>query len=316
MLLSNLKFILTRLWRYLNLYFLKPFDAVNDTLTSSLIHRLNWDGEVVELGSGDGEFSYVMHGGKFPLWYDRYLDTDLSKTDIFDTHIDGQLNIKKELKYPNLILAIDAKENHVKKIKEIRFAKDSIVSAYESLPLEDKSIDKIFYYTPHGLNDHNLAIDEAVRVLSPNGKMLILLYDSVFKESFLCKKYSLSIKNKALSDYFHKLDNGRFDEITNLSKTKEEWLNYFEEKNLKCLESHSGLSVTAWKFYDIQTRPILKPLIKFFNIFPNSIRTILKLVWMISIYPFLIIFYILFANDIIKFGKKNCYFSFELEKIN
>ena len=27
-----MNFILSRLWRYLNIYFLKPFDAVNDTL--------------------------------------------------------------------------------------------------------------------------------------------------------------------------------------------------------------------------------------------------------------------------------------------
>ena len=149
--MHKLIFILTRLWQYLSLYFLKPFDAINDTLTSSLIHRLDWDGEVVELGSGDGEFSYVMHGGTFPIWYDRYLDTDLSKNDIFDTHKDDKLTTTKVLNYPNITLSIDARENHVKKIKEIGFSKDAICSSYEDLPLDDESIEKIFYYTPHGL---------------------------------------------------------------------------------------------------------------------------------------------------------------------
>ena len=35
----NLIFVVTRLWRYLNIYFLKPFDAVNDTITSYLIYN-------------------------------------------------------------------------------------------------------------------------------------------------------------------------------------------------------------------------------------------------------------------------------------
>jgi len=315
MLLNKYIFILTRLWQYLSLYFLKPFDAINDTLTSSLIHRLDWNGEVVELGSGDGEFSYVMHGGTFPIWYDRYLDTDLSKNDIFDTHKDDKLTTTKVLKYPNLILSIDARENHVKKIKEIGFSKDAICASYENLPLDDESVEKIFYYTPHGLENHDNSIDEAIRVLKPKGKLLILLYDSVFKEAFLCHKYSQNIKNNFISKYFKKLDNGRYEEITNLSRTKEQWLEHFQSKGLKSSISHTGLSTTAWKFYDIQTRPILKILIRFFNLFPLWLRTILKISWMIILYPFLLLFYFLFSNEFIKIDKKNCYFSFELEKV-
>ena len=314
MILKNILFVFLRLWQYLSLYFLKPFDAINDTLTSSLIHRLDWDGEVVELGSGDGEFSYVMHGGTFPIWYDRYLDTDLSKNDIFDTHKDEKLTTTKVLAYPNIILSIDARENHVKKIKEIGFSKDAICSFYEKLPLEDESIEKIFYYTPHGLENHDKSIDEALRILKPKGKLLILLYDSVFKEAFLCHKYSKEIKNNFLSNYFKKLDNGRYSEITNLSRTKDEWVEYFKSKGLDVKVSHTGLSKTAWKFYDIQTRPILKPLIRLFNLPPLWLRAIIKIIWMILLYPLLLVFYFLFSNEFIKIDKNNCYFSFELEK--
>ena len=167
-------FILTRLWQYLSLYFLKPFDAINDTLTSSILYNLNWDCNIVELGSGDGEFSYVMHGGKFPLWYDRYLDTDLSKKDIFDTHTNGQINGLTKLSYPNIILSIDAKESHIKKIQEIGFSKNAKQSLYENLPLSSESVEKIFYYTPHGIKDHDVAINESLRILKKKGKMWCL----------------------------------------------------------------------------------------------------------------------------------------------
>ena len=98
--MSHWSFILSRLWNYLSLYFLKPFDAINDTLTASLISRLDWSGEFVEIGSGDGVFSYVMHGGTFPLWFDRYLMTDLTREDIYDTHRQNVLSGTRLLNSP------------------------------------------------------------------------------------------------------------------------------------------------------------------------------------------------------------------------
>ena len=116
----NLIFVVTRLWRYLNIYFLKPFDAVNDTLTSYLIfnnHSLK--NNYIELGSGDGMFSYIMCGGKFPLEFDRYLDVKLSQKDIFDVHKKNfllNLDVKKTIRP---LISIDSKKNHVIKIKQI-----------------------------------------------------------------------------------------------------------------------------------------------------------------------------------------------------
>ncbi|HDY87881.1 MAG TPA: methyltransferase domain-containing protein [bacterium] len=314
--MDRIIFAFTRLWRYLNLYFLKPFDAVNDTLTASLVSRFDWAGDFVELGSGDGEYIYVMHGGKFPLWFDRYLLTDLAKKDIYDTHESNVLKSTKKLNSPNILLAIDAKETHVKKIHEIGFARNAVVAEYEFLPIGDATVQKIFYYTPHGLKDHNRAIKEAYRILKKNGTLLILLYDTAFCGSFLCFNLSRKVRNNKMRRYFSKLDNGRYDEITNLAKSESEWEDFFIEKGFKTIRNHTGLSTIAWKVYDTQTRPFLKPLVRFFNFFSLPIRTFLKLSWMICWYPFLILFYILFANDFFPFSKKNCYFAFELEKVN
>ena len=78
-------FSLIRLWRYLNIYFLKPFDAVNDTITSDLLLKLHWSDNYMEIGSGDGMFSYIMHGNSFPIWFDRYLNVDLKRKNIFQS---------------------------------------------------------------------------------------------------------------------------------------------------------------------------------------------------------------------------------------
>ena len=309
----KIAFILSRLWRYLGLYFLKPNDAVNDTLTASLLYELDWNGSIVEIASGDGIFSYIMHGGIFPIWFDRYLITDLGKLDIYDTHQEEVLRPKKRLDTPLISLAIDAKDSHVKKVREIGFAKSCLVSPYENLPLASGSIEKIFYYIPHGLKDHELAMNEACRVLQKNGKLLILLYDYDVKYSFICYKLSCILPSW-IAKYFKSLDNGRYAEITNIARSTDDWEKFFEDRGLKVRKTLRGLSLFAWKVYDIQTRPILKTLIKIFNFFPMPIRTITKFLWMVAFYPYTIVFYILFSNQFIRFGKRDCYVAFELEK--
>ena len=311
--MSHWSFILSRLWNYLSLYFLKPFDAINDTLTASLISRLDWSGEFVEIGSGDGVFSYVMHGGTFPLWFDRYLMTDLTREDIYDTHRQNVLPGTKLLNSPIISKAIDAKQSHVAKIKEIGFAREAICSPYENLPLADESVEAIFYYTPHGLKNHNQAICEARRILKPGGRMLILLYNSTFKKSFLCHRLARFFPD-FLGHYFDRLDNGRYKEITNLSNSQQGWREFFASHGFSIQKYHAGLSSLAWKVYDIQTRPFFKILIRFFNLMPMHFRTFFKFVWMLFWFPVLVIFYILFSNEFLHISKINCYFAYELKK--
>ncbi len=311
--MKHLLFVLTRLWRYHSLYFLKPHDAVNDTLTSSLLHRLDWSGPVVEIGAGDGVFSYVMHGGSFPLWFDRYLLTDLSRQDIYDSHRADVLRPAVKLDSPDIELAIDAKDSHVRKIREIGFAKHCQVAAYEALPLPSASVSRIFYYTPHGLNDHEAAIREAARVLLPGGKMLILLYDSKFKPSFICHRLAQVLPG-TLAAYFFRMDNGRFDEITRLAKSPEEWQQFFERHGFDIEARHTGLSTFAWKAYDIQTRPLLKPLIRMFGILPGHARTVAKFLWMLACYPYLVAFYLLFSNEYFRIDRTNCYIAYQVRK--
>ena len=307
-------FTLTRLWRYLNIYFLKPFDAVNDTVTASLLHKLDWSGDFLEIGSGDGAFSYIMHGGSFPLSFDRYLQADMSlEGDVYDHHIEDAIAAKRVLTEPRIIWAVDRKLNHTKKIAEIGFVDQAIVAAYESLPYRDKQFDSIFFYTPHCLQSHSLAISEAYRVLKPGGMCLILVYNSAFNKDFLAYRLGM-MKNNRLGKYLLSLDAGRHDELTAMSRTNCEWKQYFWEVGFKSVRMEQGLSSLGWKVYDIQTRPILKLLIRAFNSLPGPIRTTVKLAWLLIIYPLILLFYMFASNRLIKLGDHDCYFAYELSK--
>jgi len=296
-----------RLWNYLNIYYLKPFDAVNDTITSDLLLKFNWKNNYLELGSGDGMFSFIMHGNSFPLWFDRYLNINLSDKNIFKSKLRYFPKFKNKYSIqPNC--SIDSKYHHIVSVNKIGFSKSSKLSNYENLKYKKKSEDLIFIYTPHGLKDYAKSLKNTLPILKKNGKIILLLNLKNVLNYFIC--YKLSRNNSV----FKKLDNGRYHETKKFSKSFTEWIDLFKKNNLKLKNFYTGLSPLTWMIYDIQTRPILKILIRFFNILPIYIRTLLKLIWMIAVYPLLLITY-LFGSSISQNKKtKNCYVAFELKR--
>ncbi len=68
---------------YLNLYYLKPFDAINDAANASSLRQFDWKQPICEIGTGDGVFSFIMQGGSCFLESDRY--------DHFNPKIDGDI---------------------------------------------------------------------------------------------------------------------------------------------------------------------------------------------------------------------------------
>ena len=308
------KFVISRLWNFLNIYFLKPHDAINDTITAFLLTQFDWSGDFLEIGSGDGMFGYIMHGGSFPLSYDRYKLVDQSKRDIYNTHSSGVLSTTKQLRFPNIFVALDPKEAHVRKIEEINFAKNVLQARYETMPFAGSSFDNVFIYTPHELKDFGAMLDEVCRITRQKGYVYILVYDAAFKRAFMCKRLSDIFKGK-LKDYFLKLDNGRFAELTGMAKSQNAWHGEFEARGLIVKNSCSGLSHLGWMAYDIQTRPILKPLIIFFGLLPDKARTCIKLVWLSLVFPYVLLALIVVFNFKKYHSTNNCYVAYQLQKL-
>ncbi len=302
---------LSRLWSYLNIYFLKPFDAVNDTITSDLLLKFKWKNNYFEIGSGDGMFSYVMHGNSFPIWFDRYLNVNTKKKNIFETNFNDYPNIKKKFKIRPKI-SLDAKNHHIISLNKLGFSQRNFLGNYENFKFKKNSQNLIFFYTPHGLKNYDKSIDNIKKILKKNGRILVLLNLIKVDDCFICYKLQKKLKGK-LKKYFYNLDNGRFKETKKLSKSFKIWKEFFINKDLKILNYNCGLSPFVWKIYDIQTRPILKFLISFFNFFPLKIRSVIKILWMLFFYPFLFLTY-LYGSNISKLYKDNCYVVFELKK--
>ncbi len=150
-------------------------------------------------------------------------------------------------------------------------------------------------------------------MLTKDGKLLILVYDNKFSNDFICYRIGKSLKG-FIGNYFKNLDAGRHKEITSMSRSKAEWRLLFDECGLAIENMQSGLSGFAWRVYDVQTRPILKPLINIFSLLPSYLRPVIKILWMSIVYPFLLLFYLMSSNRLIRLGEYDCYIAYQLRK--
>ena len=135
------------------------------------------------------------------------------------------------------------------------------------------------------------ALKKAFDILKPDGRMILLTYESCFKPFFICYRFSKIFKGN-LKRFFEILDNGRYNELTKLSRSSVKWEQFFVENNMYIEKMESGLSQFAWAVYDTQTRPFFRFFITLFNRLNPKLRTFIKICILFISYPFLLIFYI------------------------
>lgn len=280
------------------MYWLKPFDAVNDTANAMALLRFDWSRKpVLEIGGGDGVFSFIMHGGRFRFLDDRYAQADVNKSgDIYDVYkIEERLTISA---VPSLgyDVGVDLKLSHLQKSKETRMYRHLISSLPETLPLKKNIFGTVFLYTFHGLTDYEKSLREIRRVMRTDGNLLMIAVNSAVKENFACfnmHDYFQKIGFKELSHYFLALDGGRHAEIGGIfSKSLSEWKDLLRRSDFQIEEAYTQVSPFLWRIYDTQTRPFLKFLIRLNHRSKVlHLKGIFKVIWMCVWLPIIFLFY-------------------------
>lgn len=289
---------------YLEMYWLKPFDAINDTANAMAILQFDWSRRpILEIGGGDGAFSFIMHGGKFNFLNDRYDQVDITKPgDIYDFYQNSlslQINRKPLIHYD---VGVDLKLSHLLKGRETGlYLKDNLISAKpEKLPIKNNTFSAVFLYTFHGLTDYTDSLNEIARVIKRDGQLFMIAFNDIVKNNFICHKiqeYCAKRKWNFLSKYFSGLDGGRYQEIAEIfSNNINGWERLFNETGFQIQEVYTQISPLLWKIYDTQTRPFLKRLIRINWLLKKfHLKTAFKLIWLFLWFPILILFYLVFA---------------------
>jgi hypothetical protein len=287
--------------RYLQMYWLKPFDAVNDAANAWALRRFPWEPPILEVGGGDGVFSFVMHDGEFAPGDDRYGQVDLTLPgDIYDVYSDRRpLHVWRPAS-TRFRVGVDLKMSHLFKAAETGMY-DVLVSALpEQLPLIHGQVRTVFLYTFHGLTDYRAVFAEIRRVIAPDGALLMIGFNSTVRGAFVCQPLGVRLGRIGLgrlARYFQRLDGGRYAEIGGFAHSLQEWHEMFKEAGFRVTDVYNQVSPGAWRIYDFQSRPILRALIRL-NWFLESagIKVPLKRLWVACLLRVLLSFLLVWAK--------------------
>ncbi len=293
--------------RYLQVYWLKPFDAVNDAANAWALRQFPWEGPVLEVGGGDGVFSFIMHDGEFLFTDDRYDHSDPDRSgDIFDVYRRGFSLTTRRCASLSYEAGVDLKWTHVLKAKETKLYRSAIVSHPQFSPFVDKSFKTIFLYFPHGMIENGQILDysqtlkEIRRIIRSDGSLLMTAVNGIISNSFVCYPLCEFFRRNGfvrLSEYFRRLDAGRYQEISGFGKSRDQWVRLLENSGFKLTDGWSQVSPLAWRVYDLQTRPLLRPLIRWNRFLQRAhLKKVVKAAWISACFPLLGLFYLAFAK--------------------
>lgn len=288
--------------RYLQMYWLKPFDAVNDTANAQALRAFPWEAPILEVGGGDGVFSFIMQGGEFEPAVDRFEQADTRRDgDMFDVYRPERPLRQRRRAQREYAVGVDLKWSHVMKSRATGLYRCLAVATPGALPFKAGAFKTVFLYFPHGLieRDDRLNYDRVLaeirHVLAPDGVLLMTAMNDTVAQHFVCHSVAGSLARAGwprASAYFARLDGGRFDEVAALGRSLDEWRAVLARAGFALVDARTQISPLAWRVYDVGTRPILRPLIRLMDRLGEAgPRPLVKRVATGIAFPFLLAFY-------------------------
>jgi SAM-dependent methyltransferase len=225
----------------------------------------------LELGGGDGVFSFIRGGGQFHPNFDVFLNTNNLKNffdnvDIYDfksKNIENNI-IKKPSNYM-IDYSLDHKKSLLEKSKDLKIYKKLIYSnANKKLPFDNQYFSSIFSNIIYWLNEPEFIFEELNRILRINGELCILLPDKNFLN---CSIYNNLFKKNGDNrfSFLKYIDRGRFSSNIKHFKSRSEWEKIFYKNNLEIINHKMHLSSEIIKVWDIGFRPFFPFFMKMYK---------------------------------------------------
>ena len=259
--------------KYLNVFWIRPETALWRACDAEILSRIKFKQPSLDMGCGDGIFSFIFSGGEFSLDFDAYKSAKTNKKefknkkDIYDVYTkELKPKIKKNPKN-KFSVGFDLKHNLLRKSKDLNLYDNLVQGTGDHLPFKDKTFNSIFSNVVYWIQDLDQVLSELNRILKKNGRLVITVPNNTFKDYLFCyhnyKKHERKC-NKRRAKFFKNLDRGRHNTYYNCLSFNE-WEKYFKKNNFKIVKSHNYLSKRLINFWDIGFRPFSPFLIRFSN---------------------------------------------------
>jgi len=274
---------------FLSLNWLRPENALC-LLADAYYVRPHLIGEkMIDLGCGNGYFTFVMMGGEFTPDYDYYVSADTrsfyQNGDIYNAF--SKINISSFIKkYPErkFFLGVDHKEALLSQASQIGLYKSVLCQDLnKSVKMPEKGFDTIFSNIIYWLDKPYDAIKELGGFLAEGGELVLTFPNPKIYE--YC--YSYTWKKRKMSRLWERLNRGRLEHI--------KWVKTIKEFEEELRSSHSGFSVKRAKTYqnattllawDIGLRPLSVPLINMSQKLSAADRREIKESFIDAVFPY------------------------------
>jgi len=304
-------YITQTLQNFLNLHWIRPEVAVWRTLDTIQLKKIQFKKPMIDLGCGDGTFSFTYFGGKVGLDFDVY--STMKQTTGFYQGRDlyNQKSIIKPSirKKPKRIfdVGLDWKKLLLEKADKLQMYQ--LLKKHnlnELLPFKDEKFETIFSNVFYWIPKIKQLLKESERILMPSGKMIILVPDKKLKENLIYHQF-ISHKYK----WAKILDRGIYNNITKHAYSFNDWKKLFKESGLK-IEYHSQyLSPKLVKLWSIGMRPYSPYITEMANKLTKKERNKLKKRVINDLTPMLRSY---INYEVKSVPKKNCFHCFVLKK--
>lgn len=276
----------------LNVFWLRPETALWREVDIRAMQRFNFKAPSLDLGCGDGIFSFIRAGGGFSSEFDAFramsgLDKFFDNVDVFDAFDDRVSPAVTHVPGYRIDCGFDHKANLLSKAGQLGLYESlKQGDANQKLPFPDESFNSIFSNIVYWLDDPQAVLKEIGRILRPGGQACLMLPNQTFPEfSFYNQLYVKTDDQKWA--FLEKLDRGRFSDNIRQSRSHSAWEAMFNLAGL-CVAAHKAhLSKTIVQTWDIGLRPMFPVLYRMAEAIPPDRLPDIKREWIATLRQFL-----------------------------
>jgi len=273
-----------RLLEHLLMYWLRPESALWDAIAAKEISEaLRNRGNILEVGIGNGFFSYLLFGGSFSDEFDWFYSADTSEFrengDIFD--YDAGVDIGKficERPSQRLKYAVDHKQTLLNQATKLGFV-EKLIRHDANVPLYLDGVETIYSNILYWLNDPMGVLNYWQDMLPVGGRVIISFPNNRFYQA--CRSYTDK------SRMWRLLNRGRASSVMWYMDLAEFEKKVNQETRFRIVNARTYLSNLTLKVWDIGLRPISPALIKMANAVDPSSRLEIKREWCELMLPYM-----------------------------
>lgn len=275
----------------LNAFWLRPETALWREIDIRAMQGFAMRSPSLDLGCGDGTFSFIRAGGEFERGFDAFrsvarLDQYFQNVDVFDAYEEGLNSAVSKSPVYQIDVGFDHKTNLLKKAGRLGlYGSLQQGDANQPLPFPSASFWSIFSNIVYWLDSPQTAISEISRIMKPGGTACLMLPNNSFPQfSFYNQLYVKSGDPKW--KFLELLDRGRFADNIRHAKPLLEWEQLFAQAGLKVERHISHLSKLTIQAWDIGLRPLFPILLEMVNELPPDRFIAIKTKWIQTLMAF------------------------------